>query len=213
MPQCSASLFLSALTSVTSSHYTGRHLRPTMSAGKCEACSSSCLLHHPGLPHALTWALGSSIISFIGGLILTQPVMSLVAHMLVRVDRVREWITPAEASQCRKRLWPWCLFVRGEILLTPDGGWFGVVCGWCYRTVLLYWFFPTASPWRGCTLPLFMRAAELHANYFMFPWGREKESHSKRHQHQKRIIKSSVCYAERSTQQMKNILWDPFITI
>ncbi len=39
----------------------------------------------------------------------------------------------------------------------------------------------------------------LSCNYFMFPWGREKESNSKRHQHQKRIIKSSVCYIERST--------------
>lgn len=29
-------------------------------------------------------------------------------------------------------------------------------------------------------LPLFMRTTELHANYFMFPWGREKESESKR---------------------------------
>lgn len=96
----------------------------------------------------LSWALGSRIISFIGGLILTQPVISLVPHMLVGVDRVREWITPAEPSQCRKWQWPWCLYVRGKIPLTPDGGGFGVVCGWCYRTVLLYWFFPTACPWR-----------------------------------------------------------------
>ncbi len=89
VPQCSASLFLSALTSVTSSHYTGRHLRPqwllemrslfiipfiTLSRSFACALMSSWVKHY--LVH--WWAN------------LTQPVMSLVAHMLVRVDRVRE---------------------------------------------------------------------------------------------------------------------------